>query len=75
MAIVKKREIDVLLKMDEDEIELFLEKLPADKEKLEGMFDFVDMKLETNSCDHSSRWAMQYMMQNGMNFSRAVCMC
>ena len=70
MAIVKKREIDALEQMNGEELERFLEKLPEGREKIEGLFDFLDLKLENNACDHTPRWAMQYMMQNSMNFAK-----
>lgn len=70
MAILKKREIDVLEQMNGDELERFVESLPAGKDKIEGLFDFLDLKLENNTCDHTSRFAMQYMMQNTLNFAK-----
>ena len=70
MAILKKREIDVLAKMSGDERERFVESLPASKDQIESMFDFLEMKLETNTCDHTSRFAMQHMMQNSLNFAK-----
>ncbi|MDH3494604.1 MAG: DUF2695 domain-containing protein [Acidobacteriota bacterium] len=70
MAIIKKREIDVLAQMNGDELERFVESLPAGKDKIEGLFDFLEMKLETNTCDHTSRFAMQFMMQNTLNFAK-----
>ena len=70
MAIIKKREIDVLAKMNVDELERFVSSLPAGRDQIEALFDFLDMKLEGNKCDHTSRFAMQYMMQNSMNFPK-----
>lgn len=70
MAIIKKREIDVLAEMNVDELERFVSKLPAKRDQIEALFDFLDMKLEGNTCDHTSRFAMQYMMQNSMNFPK-----
>jgi len=70
MAIIKKREIDVLAKMDGDELERFVESLPAAKDKMESLFDYLEIKLETNTCDHTSRFAMQYMMQQAMDFPK-----
>jgi hypothetical protein len=70
MAIIKKREIDVLAQMNVDELERFVNSLPAERGQIEALFDFLDMKLEGNTCDHTSRFAMQYMMQNSMNFPK-----
>ena len=68
MPIIKKREIEMLAQMNGEEIERFLKRLPAEKERLEGLFDYLEMKMEDEECNHTSRFAMQYMMQKGMNF-------
>ncbi len=70
MAIIKKREIDELAQMNGDELERFLDRLPADRDQIERLFDFLEIKLEDDKCDHSSRFAMQYMMQNSLNFAK-----
>lgn len=68
MAIIKKREIDALAQMNGEQLERFVDGLPASKDQFERLFDFLEMKLEDNKCDHTSRFAMQYMMQNSLNF-------
>lgn len=70
MAIIKKREIDELAQMNGDELERFLDRLPAERDQIERLFDFLEIKLEDDKCDHSSRFAMQYMMQNSLNFPK-----
>lgn len=72
MPIVRKREIENLEQMNGEEIEAFLESLPAPKEKIEDLFDFIDFKLERESCDHSLRFAMEYMMKNRLNFPKVT---
>lgn len=68
MPIVKKREIETIAQMNGEEIERFLARLPAAKEQLEDLFDYLEIRLEDEPCDHTSRFAMQFMMQNTMNF-------
>ncbi|MEZ5308863.1 MAG: DUF2695 domain-containing protein [Pyrinomonadaceae bacterium] len=70
MAIVKKREIDVLAQMNGEEIRQFVENLPAPFEKIERMFEAIEKRVEQSGCDHSSRFAMQYMMMNAMDFGK-----
>lgn len=70
MAILKKREIDNLEQMSGEELEAFIETLPAGQYDIEELFDFLEEKLETQECNHSLRFAMQYMMENRLNFPK-----
>jgi hypothetical protein len=72
MPILKKREIENLEQMSGEEIEAFLESLPAGKESLEDLFDYIEFKLERDECNHSLRYAMQYMMKNRLNFPKVT---
>lgn len=70
MPIVRKREIENLSQMSGEELEAFLDALPAGKEEFEDLFDFIESRLEREPCNHSLRFAMQYMMENRLNFPR-----
>ena len=70
MPILKKREIDNLEQMSGEELEAFLESLPAGQYDIEDLFDYLEYKLEKEECNHSLRFAMQYMMENKLNFPR-----
>lgn len=72
MPIFKKREVEKLEQMSGEELEEFLEDLPAPKEKMEDLFDYLEMKLEKEDCDHSLRYAMQFMMENRLNFPKVT---
>lgn len=72
MPIFKKREIEKLEQMNGEELEAFIENLPAPKEKLEDLFDYLEMKLERADCDHSLRYAMQFMMEKRLNFPKVT---
>lgn len=72
MPIFKKREIEKLEQMNGEELEAFIENLPAPKGKLEDLFDYLEMKLESADCDHSLRYAMQFMMEKRLNFPKVT---
>lgn len=72
MPVIKKREIENLEQMSGEEIEAFLESLPAGKESIEDLFDYIEFKLERDECNHSLRYAMQYMMENRLNFPKVT---
>jgi hypothetical protein len=72
MPIVRKREIENLEQMNGEEIEAFLANLPSRKEQIEDLFDFIEFKLEREPCNHSLRFAMQYMMENRLNFPKVT---
>lgn len=70
MAIVKKREIEQLAQLNGEELERFLDNLPGAKAQFDRMFDYIEMKLESSPCDHTSRYTMQFIMQNMMDFGK-----
>lgn len=70
MPILRKREVENLTQMSGEELEEFLENLPAGQYDIEDLFDFLEMKLEREECNHSLRFAMQFMMENRLNFPR-----
>jgi len=70
MPILKKHEIDNLEQMSGEELEAFLESLPAGQYDIEELFDFVEDKLEREECNHSLRFSMQFIMENRLNFPK-----
>lgn len=70
MAIVKKRDVEIMAQLNGEELERHLAKLPARKQQFDGLFDFLETKLAGQSCDHTSRFTMQYLMQNMMDFGK-----
>ncbi len=70
MAILRKREIDNLAQMSSEELEEFLDSLPTGQEDIEDLFEFLETKLRKEECNHSLRFAMQYMMENRLNFPK-----
>lgn len=72
MAILRKRQIENLGQMNGEELEAFLEKLPAGKEDFEKLFVFLEQKQETTEFDDSLRFTMQFLMQNRLNFPKVT---
>ncbi len=70
MAIVKKREVEIMATLSGEELDLHIKKLPATKEQFDSLFNFLEMKLDGQECDHTSRFTMQYLMQKMMNFPK-----
>lgn len=70
MPIVKKREVEIMAQLSGEELERHLEKLPAKKDQFDRLFDFLETKLESQPCDHTSRFTMQFIMQNMMDFGK-----
>ena len=70
MPILKKRQIDNLQKMTPEELEEFLAAFPADRFDMDDLFDFLEEKLATTECNHSLRFAMQFIMENRLDFPK-----
>lgn len=70
MAIVKKREVEIMAQLSGEELERHLEKLPATKEQFDSLFYFLETKLAGQTCDHTSKFTMQFVMQKMMNFGK-----
>lgn len=70
MAIVKKREVEIMAELTNEELVEHMKKLPATKEQFDGLFDFLETRLQLQKCDHTSRYSMQYLMQKMMSFPK-----
>ncbi len=71
MAIVRKREIENLEQMSGEELERFLDSLPARQETISKLLDHVEDELFEAECeDHSLRHSMRFMMDNRLEFGR-----
>lgn len=70
MAIVKKREVEIMAQLSGEALDKHVKTLPAGKEQFDRLFDFLEGKLDGVSCDHTSRFTMQYVMQKAMNFPK-----
>ncbi|CAN5415684.1 MAG: DUF2695 domain-containing protein [Pyrinomonadaceae bacterium] len=70
MPVVRKRQIENLEQLSGEELEAFVNSLPAGKENIEDLFDYLEIRLEKDPCNHSLRFAMQFMMENRLNFPK-----
>lgn len=70
MAILKKREIENLEQLSGEELERFIDSLPAGQGTISGLLDHVEDELFENECDHSLKHAMKFMMDNRLEFGR-----
>jgi hypothetical protein len=70
MPIVRKREIENLQQMSGEELEGFLDSLPAGQETVSEMLDYVEDELYETECEHTLKHAMRFMMDNRLDFPR-----
>lgn len=70
MAIIRKREIENLEKLSGEELEAFLETLPARQETISELLDHVEDELYESECNHSLQYSMRFMMENRLDFGK-----
>lgn len=70
MPIIRKREIENLEQMSGEELQTFLNRLPAGQDTVSEMLDFVEDELYGMECNHSLQYAMRFMMENRLNFPK-----
>jgi hypothetical protein len=70
MPVVRKTQIENLAQMSGEELERFIANLPAGKEDIEELFDYLEDTLERRDCNHSLRYSMQFIMENRLNFPK-----
>ncbi len=72
MAILRKRQIENLQQMNSEEIEQFFASLPATKEEMEALFEFIEDELYEVECDDTARFAMQFMLNENLPFPKIL---
>jgi uncharacterized protein DUF2695 len=70
MAILRKREIENLEQLSGEELQVFIDSLPAGQETISRLIDFVEDELYESECNHSLQNSMRYMMDNRLNFPK-----
>ena len=70
MPILRKREIENLEQMSGEELEGFLETLPAGQETVSELLDYLEDELFDTECNHSLQHSMKFMMDRGLNFAK-----
>lgn len=53
--------------MNGDERERFIENLPATRERIEDLFDYLDVRLSKTECSHDLKFSVQFLMENRLN--------
>ncbi len=70
MPIVRKRQIENLEQLSGEELQAFLDSLPAQQDTISDLIDYVEDELSESDCNHSLQFAMRYMMENHLNFGK-----
>ena len=72
MPLIKKRQLEVWSQLSGEERERFLESLPATKEQLEDLFDYIDKRSQVESCVHNLRFTMQFLMERRLDMPKVM---
>lgn len=70
MPILKKREIENLEQLSGEELQQFLDSLPAGQSTISGLIDHIEDELSENECNHSLQYAMKFMMDHRLDFGK-----
>lgn len=70
MPVVRKREIENLEQMSGEELQAFLDSLPAGQETITRLLDFIEDELYESECNHSLQYSMRFMMENRLDFPK-----
>ena len=70
MAILRKREIENLEQMSGEELQAFLDSLPAQQDTISDLLDYLEDELYDSECNHSLQYSMRFMMEQHLNFPR-----
>jgi hypothetical protein len=70
MPIIRKREIENLEQMTDDELRAFLDSLPEEQDTISEMLDYIEDELYETECDDHLRHAMRFMMDNHLDFPK-----
>ena len=70
MPILRKRVIENIEQMSGEELQAFLDSMPAGQATISEMLDFIEDELYESECNHSLQWAMRFMMDNRLDFPK-----
>jgi hypothetical protein len=70
MPITKKKLLENWAQLSGDERKRFLGNLPAERERIEDLFDYLDVRLSKTDCSHDLKNTMQFLMERQMNMPR-----
>jgi len=70
MPIVRKREIENLEQLSGEELQYFLDSLPARQATISELIDYVEDELYESECNHSLQYSMRFMMEKRLDFGK-----
>ena len=70
MPIVRKREIENLEQLTGEELQAFLDSLPARQATISDLIDYVEDELYESECNHSLQYSMRFMMEKRLDFGK-----
>jgi len=70
MPVVRKREIENLEQLSGEELQEFIDSLPAQQHTISDLLDFLEDELYDAECNHSLQYSMRFMMENHLNFPK-----
>jgi len=70
MPIVRKREIENLEQLSGEELQAFLDSLPARQATISELIDYVEDELYESECNHSLQYSMRFMMEKRLDFGK-----
>ena len=70
MPVVRKRQIENLEQLSGEELQAFIDSLPAGQASISELLNYLEDQLYDKECNHSLRYSMQFMMENHLNFPR-----
>lgn len=70
MPITKKKLLENWAQLSGDERRRFIENLPAERDRIEDLFDYLDVQLEKSPCSHDLKNTMQFLMERRLNMPR-----
>ena len=59
MAILRKRQIENLEQLSGEELQAFIDSLPAAQHTISELLDFVEDELSETECNHSLQFSMR----------------
>ena len=72
MALIRKRQLQNWQKLSGDERDLLIEMLPATKEQIVELFDYLNDLLGEIDCKHDLEQTIKYAMQKGLSVSKLM---
>lgn len=70
MPLIRKKQLENWSQLSGDERTRFVENLPAAKERIEDLFDYLDRRSEDESCTHDLKFTMQFLMENRLDMPK-----